>query len=492
MESAVGLLPRLRGLGPALAVLGLAGGMLLVATDAAHAQDEGGGADPEPLPIVFVHGGAGSAQQYESVARRFASNGFPDNRIETYEYNSASAAAIAAAPAGVEALINDLRERFDVDQVNLVGHSLGTFVSNNFLSDPARRALVRHYVGIDGASNTTCRDVWEPDPNENIECMGIWAQPQGTRAVGSTNHSFNGQQTHVESATSPESFRFQYEFFLGEEPDTDLVLPEPPDEVEISGRAVDFPANAGVDGATLEVYAVHGATGQRKSDEPEATFQIGPDGRWGPLAVNGNKHYEFVIRRGENRQHHLYTQPFVRDDRWVRLLTSPPGSAIPNNTNIGSNHTTTVIVRQKEWWTTHPSGRNDDLEISTESPSQGDEPPVDVLQNVTSNGTIGLHVHDGRHNGGTLTPGVSTLNLLDFFPTQPFQSGIDVFMPAANPPDGTITIRNAPRGDASRVQELNIPNWTSDGHATTSYFNDYVQDVDSWGECKRARNGPCG
>jgi len=364
-------------------------------------------------------------------------------------------------------------------------------VSNNFLGDPARRVLVRHYVGIDGASNTTCRDVWEPDPNENIECMGIWAGPQGTRAVGSTNHSFEGQQTHVESATSPDSFRFQYEFFLGEEPKTDLILPEPPDEVMISGRAVDFPANAGVDGATLEVYRVDGDTGERKSDEPEETFQLGTDGQWGPMQVNGRKRYEFVILRGENRQHHLYSQPFIRDDRWVRLLTSPPGSAIPSNTNIGPNHTTTVIVRQKEWWTTHPTGRNDDLEISTEVLGPGDQPRVDVLQNVTSNGSIGLHVHDGRHNGGTLTPGVSTLNLLDFFPTQPFQTGVDVFMPASDPPSGTISIENAARGDASNTQVLNIPNWASSGHATTSYFNDYVQGINSWGECMQQRPSLC-
>jgi len=482
-------LPRMRGLRSTLTALALGAGALLMSAAAAHAGGNHHGGHhhkPDPLPIVFVHGGAGSAAQYESVARRFAGNGFPDERIEAYEYNSASAAAIAAAPAGVEALINDLRERFDVDQVNLVGHSLGTFVSNNFLNDPARRALVRHYVGVDGASNTTCRDVWEPDPNENIECMGIWAQPQGTRAVGSTNHSFEGQQTHVESATSPESFAFQYEFFLGKEPKTNLVLPEPPGQVKISGRAVDFPANTGVEGATLQIWEVKSSTGERKSHHPRAEFELGADGNWGPVRVNGEKRYEFVLLREGTRQHHLYLQQFIRDSRWVRLLTSPPGSAIPNNTNIGPNHATTVIVRNKEWWTTHPSGRNDDLSIATESPGQGDEPPVDVLQNVTGNGEIGIHVHDAA-------PGdqVSSLDIIPFFDAQPFQTGVDVFMPATEPPDGTISISNAPRGDTSSRQVLNIANWASEGHATSSLFNDYVQDIDSWDACKKAKHSPC-
>jgi pimeloyl-ACP methyl ester carboxylesterase len=483
MEHGVSRLPGARGVRSALLIATLAAGALLIPVAPASA---GHIDDANPLPIVFVHGGAGSAQQYESVARRFSSNGFPDERIETLEYNSASGAAIAGAPARLEVLINDLRDRFDVDQVNLVGHSLGTFVSNNFLADPARRALVRHYVGVDGASNTTCRDVWEPDPNENIACMGIWAQPQGSRAVGSTNHSFEGEQTHVEAATSPESFAFQYEFFLGEEPKTNLILPEPPGQVKISGRAVDFPDNTGVDGGTVEIFKVSGDTGHRKSNDPKATFELGPDGNWGPVKVNGKKHYEFVITRdGTDREHHLYQQPFIRDDRWVRLLTSPPGSTIPENTNIGPDHTTTVVVRQREWWTTHPSGRNDDLEISTSVPGPGDEPPVDVLQNVTSNGNIGIHVHDAA-------PGdqVSSLDIIPFFDALPFQTGIDVFMPASDPL-GTISIENAPRGDASQTQELNIPNWPSDGHATTSYLNDYVQGINSWGECKRKRHSPC-
>ena len=46
------------------------------------------GTDPLPalpdevaLPIVFVHGFAGSAQQYESQAMRFVANGYPQERI---------------------------------------------------------------------------------------------------------------------------------------------------------------------------------------------------------------------------------------------------------------------------------------------------------------------------------------------------------------------------------------------------------------------------
>src|SRR5687768_14191475 len=96
---------RLRPLGGLL----LAG--LLVATSCS--SDDGGGDDSEAstatseaegqegtaplpalpddvaLPIVFVHGFAGSAQQYESQAMRFVANGYPAERIVAYDHDGA-------------------------------------------------------------------------------------------------------------------------------------------------------------------------------------------------------------------------------------------------------------------------------------------------------------------------------------------------------------------------------------------------------------------
>ena len=70
---------------------------------------------------------------------------------------------------------------------------------------------------------------------------------------------FNNTQSHVEAATSPQSFAAQYKFFTGRDPKTTLILPEPPGQVRIAGRAVNFPQNAGIDGATLRIWQVKGA-----------------------------------------------------------------------------------------------------------------------------------------------------------------------------------------------------------------------------------------
>ena len=170
----------------------------------------------------------------------------------------------------------------------------------------------------------------------------------------------------------------------------------------------------------------------------------------------------------------------------VRMNLAPPNSQIVANTNLSDNHVAATVVRQKEWWTTHPTGQDDLLEIGTTSPSRGDQPPVDALTKVMSNGVIGIHVHDAA-----ASPGDSTLDLLPFFPTQAFQTGVDVFMPAAEPVDGTVSFVNAPRGDTSRLQTINTPNWRSSENRVTVTFDDFVQDIETWGDCKRAKPSPC-
>ncbi len=439
-----------------------------------------------PLPIVFVHGFAGSGAQYASVAKRFVSNGYPADRIRTFEYDSSNPLAATAFLDALDAFIDQLRAEYGVDRIDLVGHSLGTTVSTNYLSSPARAAKIAKYVGVDGRSIPSCGAL---DPN--LHCMGIFRGSTGN--VDGNNVYFNGSQSHVEAATSPESFAAQYEFFTEREPTTTLILPEPPGQVRIAGRAVNFPQNAGVDGATLKVWTLDDATGARTDAEPLATFRIGSSGDWGPVHVNGQRHYEFELSRPDSATvQHLYYQPFIRSDAFVRLLSSPPSSPITQNTKVGPNHAAAVVIRNREWWTVHPSGREDVLDISTTSRSHGSQPAVNVLQNVISGdpasvaaSAIGIHVHDNP------TDGISSLQVIPFFAAQAFQTGVDVYMPAADPPDGTITFSNDPRGDTAHPQVIRVPNWASDAHRITVNFNDYVQGINSWGECKREKPSLC-
>lgn len=435
----------------------------------------------ERLPIVFVHGAAGSGAQYETQSRRFDTNGYSDDLVRAFEYDSSFATnTFAQVVARLDSFVSETMTDVGTDQVNLVGHSLGTFVSNTYLSDPARAAKIARYIGIDGSSNPTCGQT-----SDTLDCMGIWQGTNTTGNVGGNNVRLENQ-THVQAATSAESFTAQYEFLTGHPPTTTLVLPEPPGQVTIAGRAVEFPQNLGAAGATLEIWDIDADTGTRRSTQPRATISIAADGSWGPVAVNGQQLYELYVTREGFSGHHFYFQPWHRGSSLVRMNLAPPNSQIVANTNLSDNHLATTVVRQREWWTTHPTGQNDLLHVATTSPSRGDQPAVNVLTNVTSNSLIGIHLHDAA-----ASPSDSTLAPLPFFPTQPFQTGVDVYMPASEPPDGTVSFVNAPRGDTTRLQVLNIPNWASASHRTTVTFNDFVQDIDTWGACQRAKPSPC-
>jgi pimeloyl-ACP methyl ester carboxylesterase len=394
----------------------------------------------EPVPIVFVHGYFGSGAQYRTQAMRWASNGFPAERIRAFDYNVDS--------SGLDAFIDDVREEFDVDKVNVVAHSLGTLVMFNYLLNGTTGAKVANYVAVDG--------------------IGAWCF-RGTRCTTVSASQFG--QTHVEVATSAESFAAQYRHFTGRAPATTRVEPEPAGDVEIAGRALDFVENTPAEGAAGEVWRVDPATGRRQGTAPAARFTVGADGNFGPIPVDGSAHYEIQLTRPNVGALHYYYQPFERSSYLLRLQTVTPSSPSYTNTVTGPNHAALIVLRYREFWRTH-GAQNDTLTVATSSPGRGNQPAVDVLRNVP-NDVVGVHLHDN------VSPGTSGLGVISAFSSQPFQTGVDVYMPATTPPDGTITITNAPRGDAGRAQVLNVPNWASQQgtsrHGILAELNDYVQ-----------------
>lgn len=434
------------------------------ATDKSPATDESpnsGGVDALPplpsdvtLPIVFAHGGAGSAQQYASQAIRFAANGYPQERIVAYDHDGAGF-DVAPFLDGLDSVIDDARERFDSEKVYLVGHSRGTLLSSMYLSDETRRAKVAKYISLDGA----------PCPAEiGIPCIG-------------PNQAMLPGQKHVEVATSKESFAMQYEFLVGEPPKVvDIVKQAAP--VEISGRAVNFPQNTGRDGTKLDFWEIDHQTGERQGRTPIQSFDIGTDGTWGPLRVDPDKYYELVLYAPDGATYqHFYPQRFLRSSRLERLLSGPPDSPSRVNSNVSPDHTGLVVLRMREWL---PS---DVLTIGSRGEKEIEERNVITEDNVTKmtmavgsgGGGVGepiaIYIQDDA-----ATPKESTLAKLPYFPDQFFQTGIDLYLPAADPPDSTITITSLPRGNADKPQTLNVPNWRLSDHTVSVVFADYPQD----------------
>jgi pimeloyl-ACP methyl ester carboxylesterase len=409
-------------------------------------------AKPPLNPIIFVHGGSGSAAQFESQAKRFASNGYPDRYIAALEYDSSAIGDILPdVLAELDALIADLQDQTGRAQVDLLGHSLGTFVSQSYLASPSRAANVAHYVNIDGASA-------DASPG-GVPTLAIWAgaAPPIGEIEGALNVTLDGQE-HIESATSPEAFFEMYQFFRGHAPATTDVVPEPPGQVSISGQVNFFPSNEGIEGATLEIWKVDGATGLRDGKGPVATRHIGASGDWGPIdEVKGGQHYEFaVLREGEVDLNFFY-EPFRRSDHFIRLNVA---TGLAPFIDQSDDHAAITVVRNKEFCGDLGAG-SDVLEIDG----------TNVINTTTAScasvgsGSAAVFVFDDGSDG------ISDVTSIPFpFAFLAFLTGADLYVPTD--PPGSVAVTVQPRGDGA-ARTVNVPNRPSTQSRVVVQLNDY-------------------
>lgn len=406
-------------------------------------------------PVIFVHGGAGSASQFESQAMRFTSNGYPQNYLYAFEYDSSfSIETMDNIHARLDIMIKEVLLTTGVGQVDLMGHSLGTRVLQTYLtSTPERAENVAHYINIDGYP--------AEEPPGGVSTLALWAGlGRGGEIVGALNKTIV-DQTHVECATSAESFFEIYSFFTGDTPQRTIILPQPKDILEVAGRACLFPENIGVAGATVEIYEVRGDTGRRVQKRPRAVFAIKEDGIWGPFKAREARYYEFVIVR-EGQNHHIYKEPFIRNDYFVRLQTSPVNGGVGANMDVDQSQSNLVVSRDKEFWGELSVG-NDILAVNG----------INVVNEANcplNNRTTAIYLYDVHSDG------ISYLDQpLEYFHNLPFMTGVDLYLPAADPPDGRIRLTLIPRGGNGVMQVINIPNWSSVTDRVSVLFNDFAQ-----------------
>src|SRR5882757_6937428 len=177
---------------------------------------------PKLNPVIFVHGFEGSGSQFESQAMRLESNGYPASYIGVLEYNSleyAGAIAGTGIPSQLEAplfdqldrLIAHLKAATHRPKVELLAHSLGTFLMQDYLNSSKQRAAnVAHYVNIDGQTA-------DASPG-GVKTLALWADKgplsstPGRQIKGAKNFTVK-DSTHVQCATSPVSFAQFFRFF---------------------------------------------------------------------------------------------------------------------------------------------------------------------------------------------------------------------------------------------------------------------------------------
>jgi hypothetical protein len=412
-------------------------------------------------PIIFVHGGAGSGSQFESQAMRFTSNGYPQDYINVLEYDSRfTIETMTDVLNRMDQLIADLKQKFCVEQVDVVGHSLGTSVMQTYLATPSRAANVAHYVNIDGRTAAALPG--------GVPTLALWADKTNTGSireiVGAWNITLN-KTGHIQAATGAESFYYMYKFFTGKEPKTTEILPERGGKITLAGRVVYFPQNIGVAGGTLKIYEINGYTGARLHRNPKAVYAIGPDGNWGPFKARAGDYYEFMVIHPTGELHPFYYQPFIRSNHLLRLNTSPePGGGTSAVMDRSPNHANLIISRNKEYWG-NQGVDNDILAVNGVNLVNAATCPAAPMSATSSV----LFVFDQMADQIS-HPEVAIPETLTFF------SMVDHFVPGAYPPNGTIRITLIPRGENGLMQVLNVPNWASSVVRRISVtFNDYTQ-----------------
>ena len=408
---------------------------------------------PKLNPVIFVHGFVGSGAQFESQQQRFTSNGYPQRLIAALDYDSTFGLATREQVyAQLDALIARMQRRSGRPKVDLLGHSLGTSLMQEYLATPERAARVAHYVNLDGRTATA-------PPGRRPDAGGLG----GRRHARQDDHG-RDERDDPEPDARPGGH-------LGGDVRRDLpLLPRAPArdhqdrpearqvrEARRPRRAL--PAERRRDERDAPDRGRSSRATGRRVGRAAATKQLTGDGSWGPFKLERGAHYEFAITRPESGTHHLYYEPFRRADHLVRLLTAEPNAGLDALTTKGEGHAVVIVTRNKELWGDQ-GAQNDVLSINGTN-------VINAATSPQSKRTIGLFAFDSGADGQ------SNLSApLPAFFALPFISGVDLAIPAARPPTGRISVRLRSRGRGP-VRAINFPNFPSATDRVSVQFNDY-------------------
>jgi Lipase C-terminal domain len=248
-----------------------------------------------------------------------------------------------------------------------------------------------------------------------------------------------------------------FKFFTGQAPATTDIVPQH-GKITIAGRALLFPQNVGVPaGTTLTIWKVKNSNGQRIG-HPIATPALAGDGSWGPVRVQSGKRYEFVLEQ-QGQFHHFFYEPFRRSDHLIRLLTNVPGTSFDLILSRSESHVDLIMVRYKELWGDQGS-ENDVLTVNGTNVINAATSPISHRTNAMFAFDQGS---DGQSDVSAPIP---------VFFGIPFVSAVDLFVPAASPPTGTVRVALTSRGSGP-AREVSFPNYPSSNNTVTVQFNDF-------------------
>jgi hypothetical protein len=410
----------------------------------------------ERRPVLFVHGVESAGSNFASQEMRFESNGYPHGWVEALDYNSLGAAAEnynGEVEEQIEKAIEGLKQRSGKSQVVVVGHSEGTKVMYHYLAESAKaaehRESVAAYVNLDGQES-----------NPGVRTLAVWAErsgptgPEGRHMEGAENVTMP-DMTHVQSATSAQTFIQIFKFFRNKLPKHDIVAQR---KIQLAGKALEFPQNTGLAGDTVEVWPVN-SNGERTSKTPISTSLLTDasesGGAFGPVTGKSGQRYEFALVKPDAKTLHVYFEPFARSDYDIRLLGSVP---IEGETGKFPGGSGAVMIRYEEYWGNEP-GQNDELLVNGLNLCTPTLCPWEKKVNAYF-----AFNWEGKEE--------STLNEEPALSKLPFIQAAQVFIPAHEPPNATVSYQLKSRLGGG-LRTLNVPNWEGTTNQVQIFWNDF-------------------
>jgi hypothetical protein len=243
-------------------------------------------------------------------------------------------------------------------KVALVGSSRGGLTIRNYLKNAGGAAVVSEAIlcgtpnhgvfamdtGLDGEFNgkgTFLRQLNEgAETVEDVRFLTLrsdkldkFAQPN----VGFDAPELKGAQNvilpgldHREVAFHPLAFAAMYEFLTGEKPRR--TQPAAETKPVLSGLVTSFagmaPTNRPLAGVRFRVFGLSAGTAERES-APALDMVTTETGAWGPLTVQPDRHYEFVLEQ-EGRTISYFLAPIPRSTSLLnfRFVSPTPGQLL--------------------------------------------------------------------------------------------------------------------------------------------------------------------
>ncbi|MFM8806761.1 MAG: alpha/beta fold hydrolase [Sphingomonadales bacterium] len=292
--------------------------------------------DPALRPVIFVHGFLASGDTWSNAARYFRENGYCNDQLYAYDWNSVSGNGRSNEQALVQ-LIDRILTSTGASQVDLVGHSAGGGLVRGLLKDSTQAQKVGRYIHI-GSRKWTSAYAWFP----NEQCMNIYSS--GDRVAGNGAGAVEGavnvaltEEDHYQVATSSSALSAMHDFLIRDKKKTSenksskgLVSIDKitKTSVSIGGKAVLLGDNAPIKEATITIHAIDKKTGLRKRNNSGVQIKTEVTGQWGPVKLTSGIPYEIELAPADPSKKKIsyFFHSFTYDDPLVYLRGIPEGS----------------------------------------------------------------------------------------------------------------------------------------------------------------------